>query len=63
MPRTKKPKRYLSRPEFAERIGVKPDTLNRYHLPEPDAVIGNRRGWLADTVDRWNKNRPAGYKA
>ncbi|MFT4288184.1 helix-turn-helix transcriptional regulator [Nocardioides sp.] len=55
-----KPKRYLSRPEVAERIGVKPDTLNRYKLPEPDAQIGARLvGWLPETIDRWNRSRPS----
>ena len=52
-------KRYLSRPEVAERIGVKPDTLNRYKLPEPDAQIGARQlGWLPETIDAWNASRP-----
>lgn len=50
--------RYLSTSEFAERIGVKPDTLNRYALPEPDAVIGNIRGWKPATIDAWNAARP-----
>lgn len=50
--------RYLSRTELAERIGVKPDTLGRYNLPEPDALIGTTRGWLLDTVDRWHAERP-----
>ena len=59
MPRKKTPKRYLSRPEFAERIGVKPDTLNRYTLPEPDAYIGRLPGWLPETVDEWNDARPS----
>lgn len=51
--------RYLSRPEVAERIGVKPDTLNRYKLPDPDAQIGARQlGWLPATIDAWNASRP-----
>lgn len=50
--------RYLSRTELAERIGVKPDTLSRYNLPEPDALIGTTRGWLPATVDRWQAERP-----
>lgn len=50
---------YLSRPEVAARIGVKPDTLNRYKLPEPDAQIGARQvGWLPETIDAWNAARP-----
>lgn len=54
-----KPIRYLSRTEVAERIGVKPDTLGRYNLPEPDAVIGTVRGWLPRTIDAWHKARPS----
>lgn len=49
---------YLSRTEFAERIGVKPSTLGRYKLPEPDATIGEVRGWTTETVDAWNAARP-----
>lgn len=49
---------YLSSTEFAERIGVKPDTLNKYKLPEPDAMIGRVRGWLPETIDTWNASRP-----
>lgn len=49
---------YLSRSEVAARIGVKPDTLGRYKLPEPDAMIGATRGWLPETIDAWNANRP-----
>lgn len=62
-PQAKEPKRYLSRPEVAERIGVKPDTLNRYRLPEPDAVIGRLKGWLPETIDAWNANRPSRFYA
>ena len=49
---------YLSRTEVAERIGVKPDTLGRYKLPEPDALIGTTRGWLPETIDTWHAERP-----
>lgn len=57
------PRIYLSRSEFAERIGVKMDTLSRYKLPDPDVVIGasGKRataGWLTETVDAWNAARP-----
>lgn len=48
---------YLSRAEVAERIGVRPDTLGRYRLPEPDATIGNVRGWLPETIDDWHSKR------
>ncbi|QWT28923.1 transcriptional regulator [Microbacterium phage vB_MoxS-R1] len=50
--------RYLSRAEFAERIGVLTGTLSRYKLPEPDAMIGSTRGWTAETIDTWNAARP-----
>jgi predicted DNA-binding transcriptional regulator AlpA len=54
-----RPVRYLSRPEVAQRIGVKTDTLNRYKLPDPDAQIGVRQvGWLPATIDAWNAARP-----
>ena len=54
---------FLSRSEFVERIGVKMDTLDRYKLPGPDAIIGasGKRatsGWLLETVDAWNAARP-----
>lgn len=53
------PVRYLSRPEVAARIGVKPDTLNRYRLPPPDAQIGVRQiGWAEATIDAWHTARP-----
>ena len=48
---------YLSRAEVAERIGVKPDTLGRYRLPEPDAMVGTVRGWLPITIDTWHATR------
>jgi predicted DNA-binding transcriptional regulator AlpA len=51
-------RRYLSRTEVAERIGVKPDTLVRYLLPAPDALIGTTRGWLLSTIDAWQASRP-----
>lgn len=50
--------KYLSRGEFAERIGVEYDSLNRVELPEPDAMIGEKKGWLIATVDRWQRARP-----
>jgi hypothetical protein len=42
----------------AQRIGVKPDTLGRYKLPEPDAMIGTVKGWLPETIDQWQATRP-----
>ncbi|MEU1550186.1 hypothetical protein [Nocardia sp. NPDC005745] len=50
--------RFLSSGGFAERINVERDTLNRYKLPLPDAMIGDVRGWLPQTVDDWSAVRP-----
>ncbi|WP_119696783.1 helix-turn-helix domain-containing protein [Microbacterium halotolerans] len=49
---------YLSRKQVAERIGVAQTTLSRYKLPDPDATIGDIRGWLPETIDTWNAGRP-----
>lgn len=49
---------YLSRKQVAERIGVTPGALSRYRLPEPDATIGDIRGWLPATIDTWHAQRP-----
>lgn len=49
---------YLSRTGVAQRIGVKRGTVDRYKLPPADAVIGDRKGWLPSTIDRWNAARP-----
>jgi hypothetical protein len=51
-------RKFLSRPEVARKIGVKPDTLNRYELPKEDALIGTLKGWLPETIDIWNRARP-----
>ena len=50
--------KYLSRKEVAERIGVQARTLSRYKLPPADAVSGDWRGWLPETIDRWQAARP-----
>ena len=53
----------------AERIGVQEGALSRYKLQVSDAVIGplnddgsvphgTFRGWLPDTINDWNANRP-----
>ena len=60
---------YLSQAQFAERIGVAPNSMGRYKLPPPDAVIGpvdddgtiprgTIRGWTAETIDAWHAARP-----
>jgi len=52
------PARYLNLKEIAERIGVKQTSIGGYKLPEPDALIGDVRGWLPETIDAWNASRP-----
>lgn len=49
---------YLSLKELAARINVQPATAAKYDLPEPDALTGEVRGWLPETVDAWNAARP-----
>lgn len=39
-----------------ERLNVK--NAAAYRLPEPGAMIGSTRGWLLETIDRWNAARP-----
>jgi predicted DNA-binding transcriptional regulator AlpA len=53
------PIRYLGITDAAERVGISPNSLKRYKLPPPDALIGGRiRGWLPETIDEWNAARP-----
>jgi predicted DNA-binding transcriptional regulator AlpA len=57
---------YLSLNGVARRLGISPHTAKTYsddgRLPEPDVVIGEApritRGWLPETIDTWNANRP-----
>ena len=55
-------KRYLSRMQFAARIGVKPASLSRYKLPTPDVIVDPEtrpvQGWTEETIDKWNAARP-----
>jgi len=48
---------YLSATEVATLLGVQRNSLGRYKLPEPDALIGGTRGWRKDTIETWNANR------
>lgn len=47
---------YLGVKQVAERLGVANAAV--YDLPEPDVCIGRTRGWLPETIDRWNAQRP-----
>lgn len=49
---------YLSLTEVADYLGITKGALARYKLPEPDATVGKARGWLQETIDQWNANRP-----
>lgn len=47
-------KRYLSREEFAEILGVRSASIASYkYFPEPDATIGATRGWREVTVEKF----------
>ena len=47
---------YLGIKQVSERLGVA--NAASYDLPEPDVTIGPTRGWLPDTIDQWNAQRP-----
>lgn len=58
--------RYLGLGDFAKRIGVSEGAMRGYSakglLPTPDALTGTGpravRGWLPETIDRWQTSRP-----
>lgn len=49
---------FWGRKEVAQFLGVKTDSINGYQLPDPDAMIGNHRGWLPQTIKEWKEDRP-----
>ncbi|MDY5132272.1 transcriptional regulator [Actinotignum urinale] len=57
---------YLALTDLATRIGITLNTAKSYSakglLPPPDAHTGSGiravRGWLPETIDEWNANRP-----
>lgn len=53
-----RPIKYLSTTEVSEYLGLKPGVARQYKLPEPDAIIGRVKGWLPETIDKWNAERP-----
>jgi hypothetical protein len=66
---TREPIRYLSKRQFAERIGAGDVTLSGYKLPPPNVTIGpvnadgtlprgSVQGWTEDRIDEWRANRP-----
>lgn len=52
------PVTYLGVTDVARRLGISTAAVSAYKLPEPDAMIGRTRGWLPETIDQWNANRP-----
>lgn len=50
---------YLGRTEVAHYLGLAGlASLTGVELPPPDATIGDRKGWLPATIDKWKKSRP-----
>jgi len=49
---------YLGVTDVAKRLGISTAAVSAYKLPEPDARIGRTRGWLPETINQWNANRP-----
>jgi predicted DNA-binding transcriptional regulator AlpA len=56
------PKRYLTRRDIAEMLGVKHTTITGYDerglLPEPDIILGRAKGWAEETIREWDAARP-----
>lgn len=54
---------YLSVTQVAERTGLALNTVKAYsqdtprRMPNPDAMIGRVKGWLAETIDAWQARR------
>ena len=58
-PTRRKVARFLSRAEVAAHLGLASvKSLSRIKLPQHDAQIGTRKGWLPSTIDEWNAQRP-----
>ena len=49
---------YLSVTDVSKRLGISTAAVSAYTLPQPDALIGRTRGWLPETIDQWNAQRP-----
>lgn len=50
--------KYLSVTDVSKRLGISTAAVSAYKLPQPDALIGRTRGWLPETIDQWNAQRP-----
>jgi hypothetical protein len=52
-------KRYLSRDDVAQRLGMKSArSLSGIDLPPHDVEVGVHKGWLPETIDAWHATRP-----
>jgi len=50
---------YLGRTEVAHYLGLKTlRSMTHIVLPPHDAQIGDRKGWLPETIDAWRETRP-----
>ncbi len=54
----REPVHFMTRPEVAEYMGLSRRGLTGVSMPLPDAVLGNRVGWLPATIDLWQTQRP-----
>ncbi|NDL58625.1 MerR family transcriptional regulator [Phytoactinopolyspora mesophila] len=54
--------RALSMAEVARALEMETGTIRTYRkrgvLPDPDVMIGDVPGWMPETIDAWNANRP-----
>ena len=48
--------------DVARRLGLSEDTIKSYdrrgYMPPADAKIGRVYGWLPESIDEWQRNRP-----
>lgn len=49
---------YVGVIDVTQRLGIVKSAVSAYKLTEPDVMIGRMRGWLPETIDEWNRNRP-----
>ena len=53
------PIEYMNKAQIARYLKLKDHrSMSHIDLPPPDAILGNREGWLKSTVDAWKKTRP-----
>ena len=52
---------YLDQGDIARMLGVEPQTVRAWHvrgkLPAPDCRVGDKRGWLRETIEQWAASR------